>query len=141
MYDIVNKSAYKIMPDPMSSYTGNNESERRVEQIRRYDIRYCRCQPRLRGESPADRAMLGENKIPHPAFSKSHPVPRTRGIILGCTLLVAANSLAWIWALAAFADQRTLLGAAILAYTFGLRHGIDGEHIMRRARCRRQQSA
>jgi hypothetical protein len=67
------------MPDPMSSYTGNNESERRVEQIRRYDIRYCRCQPRLRGESPADRAMLGENKIPHPAFSKSHPLPRTRG--------------------------------------------------------------
>ena len=50
------------------------------------------------------------------------------GIVLVCTLLVA-NSVAWLWALAEFADQRTLLGAAILAYTFGLRHAIDGDHI------------
>ena len=76
-----------------------------------------------------DRAMVGEQKIPHPTFGKSHPVPRTRWIILVCTLLVAANGLAWTWALAEFADERTLLGAAILAYTFGLRYAIDGDHI------------
>jgi nickel/cobalt transporter (NiCoT) family protein len=76
-----------------------------------------------------NRAMIGERKIPYRAFGESDPVPRTRGIILVCILLVAANGLAWTWALAEFTDQRTLLGAAILAYTFGLRYAIDGDHI------------
>jgi len=80
-------------------------------------------------ESPVDRATFGETEISYSPFSKSHPTPRTMAIIVVCTLLVAANGLAWIWALAEFAGQRTLLGAALLAYTFGLRHAIDGDHI------------
>jgi len=76
-----------------------------------------------------DRATVGEKKIAYPAFDKSHPVPRTTGITLVCILLAAANGLAWTWALAEFADQRTLLGAAILAHTFGLRHAVDSDHI------------
>jgi high-affinity nickel-transport protein len=45
------------------------------------------------------------------------------------TLLLAANVAAWIWALAAFRDEPALLGTALLAYMFGLRHAFDADHI------------
>ena len=38
-------------------------------------------------------------------------------------------SAAWAWALLAFHDQALLLGAALLAYGFGLRHAVDADHI------------
>jgi nickel/cobalt transporter (NiCoT) family protein len=44
-------------------------------------------------------------------------------------LLIAANIAAWIWALIAFRDYPVLLGTAVLAYTFGLRHAVDADHI------------
>jgi nickel/cobalt transporter (NiCoT) family protein len=44
-------------------------------------------------------------------------------------VLVSANVLAWLWALVAFRDQPLLLGTASLAYTFGLRHAVDPDHI------------
>jgi nickel/cobalt transporter (NiCoT) family protein len=44
-------------------------------------------------------------------------------------VLVAANVLAWLWAFLAFRDQPVLLGTASLAYTFGLRHAVDPDHI------------
>jgi hypothetical protein len=37
-------------------------------------------------------------------------------------LLIGANIAAWLWALSAFRDFPILLGTAMLAYTFGLRH-------------------
>lgn len=43
--------------------------------------------------------------------------------------LIAANLFAWVWALGAFAGQPTLLGTALLAYLFGLRHAVDPDHI------------
>jgi len=43
--------------------------------------------------------------------------------------LVAANVLAWIWALVAFRHYPVLIGTAFLAYTFGLRHAVDADHI------------
>jgi len=43
--------------------------------------------------------------------------------------LAAANVLAWIWAFTAFANQPALLGTALLAYLFGLRHAVDPDHI------------
>jgi high-affinity nickel-transport protein len=53
-----------------------------------------------------------------------------RGKIIGVyALLIAANVAAWIWALAAFRDYPVLLGTAFLAYTFGLRHAFDADHI------------
>jgi high-affinity nickel-transport protein len=53
-----------------------------------------------------------------------------RGKILGLYgVLLAANGLAWLWALAAFRDHPVLLGTALLAYTFGLRHAVDADHI------------
>jgi len=44
-------------------------------------------------------------------------------------VLIAANVAAWAWALAAFRDYPLLLGTAFLAYTFGLRHAVDADHI------------
>jgi nickel/cobalt transporter (NiCoT) family protein len=44
--------------------------------------------------------------------------------LLGCF-----NLAAWIWAFLAFHDKPVLLGTAFLAYTFGLRHAVDADHI------------
>src|ERR1700722_1388809 len=44
-------------------------------------------------------------------------------------LLVLANAGAWVLAFAAFAGRPLLLGTALLAYTFGLRHAVDADHI------------
>jgi nickel/cobalt transporter (NiCoT) family protein len=44
-------------------------------------------------------------------------------------VLVGAKVLAWIWALIAFHDYPVLIGTAFLAYTFGLRHAVDADHI------------
>jgi nickel/cobalt transporter (NiCoT) family protein len=43
--------------------------------------------------------------------------------------LIVFNLVAWIWALATFSDQPVLLGTAVLAYSLGLRHAIDADHI------------
>ena len=45
------------------------------------------------------------------------------------TGLIGVNIAAWIWALVAFADHPVLLGTALLAYSFGLRHAVDADHI------------
>jgi high-affinity nickel-transport protein len=44
-------------------------------------------------------------------------------------ILIAANVTAWVWAFAAFADRPALMATAFLAYTFGLRHAFDADHI------------
>lgn len=44
-------------------------------------------------------------------------------------VLIAINVGAWLWALAAFHDHPVLLGTALLAYGFGLRHAVDADHI------------
>jgi high-affinity nickel-transport protein len=43
--------------------------------------------------------------------------------------LIAVNIAAWAWAWAAFNDRPTLLGTALLAWVFGLRHAVDADHI------------
>jgi high-affinity nickel-transport protein len=53
-----------------------------------------------------------------------------RGRIAGIYgLLILANLAAWIWAFVAFAGQPVLVGTAVLAYSLGLRHAIDADHI------------
>jgi len=44
-------------------------------------------------------------------------------------LLAVANIGAWVLAFVAFANRPLLLGTALLAYTFGLRHAVDADHI------------
>lgn len=50
-------------------------------------------------------------------------------IIGPCAFLGFVNTGAWVWAILAFHDKPLLLGTALLAYTFGLRHAVDADHI------------
>ncbi|AWV02896.1 HoxN/HupN/NixA family nickel/cobalt transporter [Burkholderia sp. JP2-270] len=43
--------------------------------------------------------------------------------------LAAFNLAAWAWAVALFGGHPALMGACALAYTFGLRHAVDADHI------------
>src|SRR6202453_1052774 len=53
-----------------------------------------------------------------------------RGKVLGVyVVLCAANIAAWIWAIVAFHEFPLLLGTSALAYSFGLRHAFDADHI------------
>lgn len=45
------------------------------------------------------------------------------------SLLILANVSTWVWALVEFAHQPVLIGTAVLAYSLGLRHAIDADHI------------
>lgn len=54
----------------------------------------------------------------------------TRGKVLGIySLLLVFNGVAWLWAIVAFRHFPVLLGTAFLAYSFGLRHAVDADHI------------
>ncbi len=54
----------------------------------------------------------------------------TRGRLAGLySLLIVANVGVWAWALYTFRHQPIMLGTALLAYSFGLRHAVDADHI------------
>jgi high-affinity nickel-transport protein len=50
-------------------------------------------------------------------------------VIAVYVLLFIFNAAAWLWAITAFHNYPVLLGAAALAYSFGLRHAFDADHI------------
>ncbi len=53
-----------------------------------------------------------------------------RGRITGlCVILVIFNLLAWVFALAVSQAYPVLLGTAVIAYTLGLRHAVDADHL------------
>jgi high-affinity nickel-transport protein len=53
-----------------------------------------------------------------------------RGKVFGIYgLLLVINGAAWLWAAVAFHRYPVLLGTAFLAYSFGLRHAVDADHI------------
>jgi nickel/cobalt transporter (NiCoT) family protein len=53
-----------------------------------------------------------------------------KGKVIGIyVFLIAVNLGAWAWALIAFHSRPVLLGTALLAYGFGLRHAVDADHI------------
>jgi high-affinity nickel-transport protein len=53
-----------------------------------------------------------------------------RGKVAGIyVLLLVFNAAAWLWAVLAFRHYPLLLGTAFLAYSFGLRHAVDADHI------------
>src|SRR3974390_475513 len=58
--------------------------------------------------------------------SHSRAAGRTAGMMVW---VVAANVGVWGAAWFAFAERPALFGAALLAYLFGLRHGVDADHI------------
>ncbi len=61
-------------------------------------------------------------------FNDSHENIRSKAIVL-YALLFAANIGAWLWAILAFRNYPVLLGTSALAYSFGLRHAFDADHI------------
>jgi nickel/cobalt transporter (NiCoT) family protein len=53
-----------------------------------------------------------------------------RGRIAGIYgILLVFNAVAWLWAILAFRHFPVLVGTAFLAYSFGLRHAVDADHI------------
>ena len=52
-----------------------------------------------------------------------------RRIVSVYALLFAFNAVAWCWAAIVFYHHPVLLGTALLAYSFGLRHAVDADHI------------
>jgi high-affinity nickel-transport protein len=50
-------------------------------------------------------------------------------VIVIYAILLAFNLTAWLWSLVAFRHFPLLLGTAFLAYSFGLRHAVDADHI------------
>ncbi|WGS52641.1 HoxN/HupN/NixA family nickel/cobalt transporter [Paraburkholderia sp. D15] len=58
--------------------------------------------------------------------SNTHVRARLSGIY---GVLIATNVIAWLWAFVAFRHHPVLLGTALLAYGFGLRHAVDADHI------------
>ena len=61
-------------------------------------------------------------------FSDPPETARAKVIAL-YAVLIASNAAAWLWALIEFRDRPLLLGTAFLAYSFGLRHAFDADHI------------
>ncbi len=60
----------------------------------------------------------------------NHGAPGLRGKVIGIyVVLLAANLAVWAWALVTFRHFPLLLGTALLAYSFGLRHAVDADHI------------
>lgn len=57
---------------------------------------------------------------------KGHLRRKIGGLYL---LLAAFNVGAWVWAVAAFHHYPLLTGTSLLAYSFGLRHAVDEDHI------------
>ena len=61
-------------------------------------------------------------------FDDAAEATRAKGIGM-YAVLIAFNAAAWLWALIEFSDRPLLLGTAFLAYSFGLRHAFDADHI------------
>jgi high-affinity nickel-transport protein len=64
-----------------------------------------------------------------PTFFPAGPANVKGRMIAMYALLIGVNTGAWLWALAVFHHYPVLLGTALLAYTFGLRHAVDADHI------------
>lgn len=62
-----------------------------------------------------------------PGAIRPRPLRRRAAIMFAA--LIAANLAAWAWAFLIFADDRMMLGTALLAWSLGLRHAVDADHI------------
>ena len=54
---------------------------------------------------------------------------KRRSVLAVYVTLILFNLVAWAWALLVFRTHPLLLGTALLAYGFGLRHAFDADHI------------
>src|ERR1700683_5778561 len=75
----------------------------------------------------ADLAMSARSVL-RTLFDDSADHVRGRVIAIYSVLLVF-NLGAWFWSVIAFRHFPVLLGTGLLAYSFGLRHAVDADHI------------
>jgi nickel/cobalt transporter (NiCoT) family protein len=77
------------------------------------------------------RAAYVEDQMKHLMSSVlDHVATSTRRRVVAIYIvLLMMNVSAWVWALIAFRHYPVLLGTAFLAYSFGLRHAVDADHI------------
>ncbi|HTZ68292.1 MAG TPA: HoxN/HupN/NixA family nickel/cobalt transporter [Roseiarcus sp.] len=61
-------------------------------------------------------------------FNDTHENIRGK-VVAVYVLLFIFNAAAWLWAMVAFHQYPLLIGTAALAYSFGLRHAFDADHI------------
>lgn len=50
-------------------------------------------------------------------------------MVANFSALIIGNIAIWVWTLQVFGGRPELLGTALLAYVFGLRHAFDPDHI------------
>ena len=62
-------------------------------------------------------------------FSQIYEKEQRKTILKTGSILIAYNILIWIWAYYYLHTSVVLMGSAVLAYTFGLRHAVDADHI------------
>ena len=70
------------------------------------------------------------NQIQTQSFSE--PIERISvrsRIIFTYSIILTVTAVVWIWAFYEFSHYPVLLGSAFLAYTLGLRHAVDADHI------------
>jgi len=64
------------------------------------------------------------------SWQRNDSAARARNRLIALyVFLIASNVAAWLWAFFALHDNAVLFGSAFLAYTFGLRHAVDADHI------------
>lgn len=61
-------------------------------------------------------------------MTNANPMLRRRATWMFAAL-IAANAALWLWAFALFSDNMVMLGTALLAWSLGLRHAVDADHI------------
>jgi high-affinity nickel-transport protein len=65
-----------------------------------------------------------------PRILLSDEAGNTRAKVIGIyAILLVFNLAVWLWAIVAFHPYPLLLGTALLAYSLGLRHAVDADHI------------
>jgi high-affinity nickel-transport protein len=83
-------------------------------------------------EDEVTRKRLPERQAMPTRFSSlfNDAANGVRGKVIGIYgILLAFNAGAWVWAILASRHYPLLLGTALLAYSFGLRHAVDADHI------------
>jgi len=76
-----------------------------------------------------DRVTLIRRRLRLPRLFDDEPDGFRIKVAVTYLLLAIVNVGAWLAALIIFRDYPVLLGTALLAYTFGLRHAVDADHI------------
>lgn len=80
-------------------------------------------------QAPETQPLAGRSRLRFTAIFNDAASNVRSKVAAIYALLFAFNLAAWIWAVLAFRNFPLLLGTSLLAYSFGLRHAVDADHI------------